>query len=85
MREFADDNSESKESGGKLSKRIENTAGKGEIARYEQFFPFPTVFSGHVQRKCKNKDSFGKGPIVAILIDSILKIVLSIAVSPMMR
>ena len=28
----------------KLSKRVENTVGKGEIGRYEQFFSFPTVF-----------------------------------------
>ena len=26
-------------------KTFENTVGKGEIARNEQFFPFPTVFS----------------------------------------
>ena len=26
-------------------KPLENTAGKGEIARIEQFFPFPTMFS----------------------------------------
>ena len=28
-----------------FSKRIENTVGKGEIARYEQFLLIPTVFS----------------------------------------
>ena len=27
--------------GRKLSKRVENTVGKGEIARYEQFLLFP--------------------------------------------
>ena len=27
-----------------LSKRLENTVGKGEIAHYEQFLLFPTVF-----------------------------------------
>ena len=27
-----------------LSKRLENTAGKGEIARYEQFLLFPRCF-----------------------------------------
>ena len=32
------------ENGGKFSKRVENTVGKGEIARYEQFLLFP-VFS----------------------------------------
>ena len=33
------------ENGRKFSKWVENTVGKGEIARYEHFFPFPTVFS----------------------------------------
>ena len=28
----------------KLSKRVENTVGKGEIARYEQFLLFPRCF-----------------------------------------
>ena len=28
-------------------KRVENTVGKVEIARYENFFPFPAVFSKH--------------------------------------
>ena len=32
------------ENGRKLSKRIENTVGKGEIARYEQFLLFPQCF-----------------------------------------
>ena len=29
------------ETGGKLSKRVENAVGKGEIAHYEQFLLFP--------------------------------------------
>ena len=28
----------------KFSKRVENTVGKGEIARYEQFLLFPQCF-----------------------------------------
>ena len=44
LEEFADDNFIFNENGRKLSKLLENTVGKGEIARYEQFFPFPTVF-----------------------------------------
>ena len=28
----------------RLSKRLENTAGKGEIARHEQFLLFPQCF-----------------------------------------
>ena len=30
--------------GGKLSKQLENTEGKGEIARYEQFLLFSQCF-----------------------------------------
>ena len=44
FKEFADDNFELEENGGKLSKRIENAVGKGEIARYEQFLLFPLCF-----------------------------------------
>ena len=43
-KEFADDNSKFDENGRKLSKRVENTVGKGEIARYEQFLLFPQRF-----------------------------------------
>ena len=32
------------ENGRNFSKRIENTAGKGKIARYKQFFLFPQCF-----------------------------------------
>ena len=42
--EFADDNFKFDENGRKLSKRAENTVGKGEIARYEQFLLFPQCF-----------------------------------------
>ena len=44
LKEFADDNVKFDENGIKLSKRIENTVGKGEIARYEQFLRFPQCF-----------------------------------------
>ena len=44
LKEFADDNFKFDVNGGKLSKRIENTVGKGEIARYEQFLLFPQCF-----------------------------------------
>ena len=44
MKEFADDNFICDENGRKLSKRVENTVGKGEIARYEQFLLFPQCF-----------------------------------------
>ena len=38
---FADDYFEFHVNGGQLSKLVENTVGKGEIARYEQFLLFP--------------------------------------------
>ena len=42
--EFADDNLKFVENERKISERIENTVGKGEIARYEQFLLFPQCF-----------------------------------------
>ena len=44
LKEFADDNFKFYKNGRKLSKRVENTVGKGEIARYEQFLLFPQFF-----------------------------------------
>ena len=44
QKEFADDNFKFDENGRKLSKRVENTVGKGEIARNEQFLLFPQCF-----------------------------------------
>ena len=44
LRRFANDNFKSDENGRKFFRRVENTAGKGEIARYEQFLLFPQCF-----------------------------------------
>ena len=44
MKEFADDNCEFDQNGRKVSKWIEKTVGKGEIARYEQFLLFLQCF-----------------------------------------
>ena len=44
LKDFADDNSKFEENDGKFSKRRENTVGKGEIARYEQFLLSPQCF-----------------------------------------
>ena len=44
LKEFADDKFKFDENGRKLSKRVENTVGKGEIARNEQFLLFPQRF-----------------------------------------
>ena len=41
LKEFADDNFKFDENGRKFFKQVENTLGKGEIARYEQFLLFP--------------------------------------------
>ena len=44
LKEFADDNCEFVKTEEKFSKRVENTAGKGEIALCEQFLLFPQCF-----------------------------------------
>ena len=44
LKEFADDNFKSDENSRKLSEWVENTVGKGEIARYEQYLLFPQCF-----------------------------------------
>ena len=44
LKEFADNNFKIDENGRKLSKWVENTVGKGEIAHYEQFLLFPQCF-----------------------------------------
>ena len=44
LKELADDYFEFDENGGKFSERVENTVGKGEIARYDQFLLFPRSF-----------------------------------------
>ena len=44
LKEFADDNFKLDENGRKFFKSVENTVGKGEIARYEQFLLFPQCF-----------------------------------------
>ena len=55
LKELADDNFKFEENGRKLSKRVENTVGKGEIARYEQFLLFPQCF----QKACFSGASKG--------------------------
>ena len=63
LKEFADDDFKFDENGRKISKWVENTVGKGEIARYEQFLsPFPTVFSkGVFPRGVKRCHCVGTG------------------------
>ena len=44
LKEFADDKFQFYENGRTFFKWAENTVGKGEIARYEQFLLFPQCF-----------------------------------------
>ena len=44
LKEFADDKFKFDKNARKFSERVENTVGKGEIARYEQFLLFPQCF-----------------------------------------
>ena len=44
LKKFTDDNFRFDENGRKLSKRVEITVGKGEIARYKQFLLFSQCF-----------------------------------------
>ena len=44
LKDSADDNFKFDKNGRKLSKRVENTVGKGEIACYEQFLLFQQCF-----------------------------------------
>ena len=53
LKEFPDDNFKFDENGRKLSKQVENTVGKGEIAHYEQFLLFPVFSKGLFPRGVK--------------------------------
>ena len=44
LKQSADDNFKFQENSRKFSNQVENTVGKGEIARYEQFLLFPQCF-----------------------------------------
>ena len=61
-KEFADDNFEFVKNGGKYLIMVENTVGKGEIARNEQFLLFPLRFSKDFYcRHVKSRYFGGKG------------------------
>ena len=61
LKKFADNNFKFDENGSKLSKQVENTAGKGEIARYEQFLLFPVFSEGLFPRGVKSCHCVGMG------------------------
>ena len=54
MKEFADDNLKFDENGRKVSKRVENTVGKEEIAHNEQFSFFHSVLKKLVVKVGEN-------------------------------
>ena len=57
----AEDNFKFNENGGRLSKRVENSVGKGEIANYKQFILFfYSVFKRFVLQTCKKKGLVGE-------------------------
>ena len=66
LKEFADDNSKLEENGRRFAQRVENTVGKGEIARYEQFLLFPRVFKRNALETRKHQGLFEKGLIYSI-------------------
>ena len=51
LKEFPEDNFKLDENCRMFAKSVENTGGKGEIARYEQFLLFPQCF----HETCKNQ------------------------------
>ena len=57
----ADDNFRFDKNGRKLSKRVENTVGKGEIAHCEQFLLFPVFSKGLFPRGIKRCHCVGTG------------------------
>ena len=54
LKEFADYNFKFDENGRRFSKQVENTVGKGEIVRYEQFLLFQRCFPEACAEDMKN-------------------------------
>ena len=62
LKEFADDNFRFNDKGRKFFRWVENTVGKGEIVRYEQFLLFSQCFQkGLVLQNVETRACFGKG------------------------
>ena len=62
LKEFLDDNFTFNENSIRFLKQVENIVRKGEIAHYEQFLLFPTVFSKDLYfRHVKTRACLGKG------------------------
>ena len=90
LKEFADHNFKFDENGRKFSKQVENTVGKGEITRYEQFLLFPQCFQktcttdtlkpGLVWERVKEQFSacIHQGPYSQTILKNALSLVLQI-------
>ena len=63
LKDFANNNLKLEENGRKLFKPVENTVGKGEIARYEYFLLFPECFQRLVSQGRKKVSLCGNGLI----------------------
>ena len=61
MKDFADNKFKFDKNGRKLSKRVENTVGQGEIARYEQFSFSHSVFKRLVTQGRQKVSLCGNG------------------------
>ena len=61
LKAFADDYFMFNENGRNFSKWVQNTVGKEEIARYEQFLLFPVFFKDFSCRHVKTRACLGKG------------------------
>ena len=91
MKQSADDNLKFDEKSRKFFKWVENTVGKGEIARYEQFLLFPQCFQkacfpgaskGVIVWKWVNKSSqafltLGKRPLENIVRKTIYDVLIT--------
>ena len=61
LKQSADGNFKFDDNSRKFSKRVENTVGKGEIARYEQFLLFPQCFQKACFPGASKVSLFGDG------------------------
>ena len=61
LKQSADDNFKFDENRRKFSKWVQNTVGKGEIVRYEQFLLFPVFSKGLFPRGVKRCHCVGMG------------------------
>ena len=61
LKDFADDYLKFEENGRKLFKPVENTVGKGEIARHEQFLLFPQCFQKACFLRASKVSLYGNG------------------------